>query len=58
MQRPNEGPAGAGHVVRGPDYPFLMRSDRLLDEVVALRLPASDENAILGGTLAKLLKAG
>jgi aminocarboxymuconate-semialdehyde decarboxylase len=46
---------GVGHVVLGSDYPFLMRDDRLVDAVVALRLP--EERDILGGTLARLLKA-
>ena len=41
----------------GSDYPFLMRSDNLVHDVRALRLPPEQENAILEGTLARLLKA-
>jgi aminocarboxymuconate-semialdehyde decarboxylase len=49
---------GYQNVVLGSDYPFLMRSDTLVDEVVALGLPADEKKAILGGTLSRLLKAG
>jgi aminocarboxymuconate-semialdehyde decarboxylase len=44
------------HVVLGTDYPFSMRCDTPVDAVVRLGLPSSQERAILGGTLEKLLK--
>jgi aminocarboxymuconate-semialdehyde decarboxylase len=47
---------GADHVVLGCDYPFDMGCDRPADEVRALSLDADQERAILGGTLARLLK--
>lgn len=47
---------GADHVVLGCDYPFGMGTTEAADQVRALRLPAGEEAAILGGTLARLLK--
>jgi aminocarboxymuconate-semialdehyde decarboxylase len=47
---------GADHVVLGTDYPFSMRHDAPVDAVVELGLPAGQQKAVLGGTLAKLLK--
>ena len=49
---------GADHVVLGTDHPFDMGSDTPVDAVVALGLAAGEERAILGGTLARLLKVG
>jgi aminocarboxymuconate-semialdehyde decarboxylase len=49
---------GADHVVLGTDHPFDMGTDAPVDAVVDLGLPSGDERAVLGGTLAKLLKAG
>jgi len=47
---------GADHVVLGSDYPFSMRCDTPVDAVAELGLPADEEKAVLGGTLAKLLR--
>jgi aminocarboxymuconate-semialdehyde decarboxylase len=47
---------GAEHVVLGTDYPFTMRCDTPVDKVKDLHLAATEERAILGGTLARLLK--
>jgi aminocarboxymuconate-semialdehyde decarboxylase len=47
---------GPDHVVLGTDYPFSMRIDTPVDAVVALGLPAGQQKAVLGGTLARLLK--
>jgi aminocarboxymuconate-semialdehyde decarboxylase len=47
---------GADHVVLGTDYPFSMRCDTPVDAVAELGLRADQEKAVLGGTLAKLLK--
>jgi aminocarboxymuconate-semialdehyde decarboxylase len=47
---------GADHVVLGTDYPFSMRNDAPVDAVVELGLPAEEQKAVLGGTLARLLK--
>jgi aminocarboxymuconate-semialdehyde decarboxylase len=47
---------GADHVVLGSDHPFDMGSDTPADDVRELGLPPAQQNAILGGTLAKLLK--
>jgi len=49
---------GADHVVLGTDHPFDMGTDSPVDAVIDLRLPPGEERAVLGGTLAKLLKAG
>jgi aminocarboxymuconate-semialdehyde decarboxylase len=47
---------GADHVVLGCDYPFDMGCDAPVDMVRELRLPPPHESAILGDTLARLLK--
>jgi aminocarboxymuconate-semialdehyde decarboxylase len=47
---------GADHVVLGSDHPFDMGSDTPVDAVRALGLPRAQEDAILGGNLAQLLK--
>ena len=47
---------GADHVVLGSDYPFDMGCEAPVDEVRDLALDAPHERAILGGTLARLLK--
>jgi len=47
---------GPDHVVLGSDYPFSMRCDTPVDAVAELGLPADQEKAVLGGTLAKLLR--
>jgi aminocarboxymuconate-semialdehyde decarboxylase len=48
--------AGAGHVVLGCDYPFGMGTTGAVQAVRNLGLPPADEAAILGGTLARLLR--
>jgi aminocarboxymuconate-semialdehyde decarboxylase len=47
---------GSDNVVLGTDYPFTMRSDTPVDNILRLHLPQSEERAILGGTLERLLK--
>jgi aminocarboxymuconate-semialdehyde decarboxylase len=47
---------GADHVVLGSDHPFDMGSDAPVGAVRALGLPRAQEEAILGGNLARLLK--
>jgi aminocarboxymuconate-semialdehyde decarboxylase len=47
---------GADHVVLGCDYSFGMGTPDAVKWVRELGLPAAEENAILGGTLARLLK--
>jgi aminocarboxymuconate-semialdehyde decarboxylase len=47
---------GADHVVLGSDHPFDMGSSTPVDAVRALRLARGEEEAILGGNLARLLK--
>ena len=47
---------GSDHVVLGTDYPFSMRNDAPVEAVEELGLAANEQSAILGGTLAKLLK--
>jgi aminocarboxymuconate-semialdehyde decarboxylase len=47
---------GADHVVLGTDHPFDMGCDTPVETVRALRLPEREENAIIGGTLQRLLK--
>ncbi len=47
---------GADHVVLGSDHPFDMGSSTPVDAVRALGLPRGEEEAILGGNLARLLK--
>lgn len=49
---------GADHVVLGSDHPFDMGSDTPVDAVRELGLPPAQQNAIVGNTLAKLLKLG
>jgi aminocarboxymuconate-semialdehyde decarboxylase len=46
---------GVGRVLLGSDYPFDMGIDRPADAVRALRLPAEDEAAILGGNALRAL---
>src|SRR5262249_54037245 len=48
---------GADHVVLGTNHPFDMGCDAPVEAVRALGLAARDESAIIGETLAKLLKA-
>jgi aminocarboxymuconate-semialdehyde decarboxylase len=47
---------GADHVVLGSDHPFDMGSTAPIDAVRTLGLPRAQEEAILGGNLARLLK--
>jgi aminocarboxymuconate-semialdehyde decarboxylase len=47
---------GADHVVLGSDHPFDMGSDAPADVVRELGLPPTQQSAILGDTLARLLK--
>ncbi len=47
---------GADHVVLGSDYPFDMGTDTAADSVRALGLPQAHESAVLGRTLAGLLR--
>ena len=47
--------AGADRVLCGSDYPFDMGSERPAELVRALRLPAADEAAILGGNALRLI---
>lgn len=47
---------GSDHVVLGSDYPFDMGCDGPVDAVRELGLPSDTERAVLGGTLARLLK--
>jgi aminocarboxymuconate-semialdehyde decarboxylase len=49
---------GAGNVVLGSDYPFDMGNDMPVAAVRALGLPRAQEAAVLGGTLARLLRVG
>ena len=49
------GYAGAEHVLLGSDHPFDMGSDRPVEEVRALGLPAGAERAVLGGNAQRLL---
>lgn len=49
--------AGADRVLLGSDYPFDMGDARPAEVVRALRLPAADEAAILGGNALRLLHA-
>lgn len=46
---------GVEQVVLGSDFPFDMGTDRPVEEVRALGLPAEQERALLGGTAARLL---
>jgi aminocarboxymuconate-semialdehyde decarboxylase len=47
--------AGAGQVLLGSDRPFDMGTDRPVEEIRALRLPAEDEQLLLGGNAERLL---
>jgi aminocarboxymuconate-semialdehyde decarboxylase len=47
---------GADHVVLGTDHPFDMGCDAPVDAVRELGLPPEQQNAVIGGTLAKLLR--
>jgi aminocarboxymuconate-semialdehyde decarboxylase len=47
--------AGPDHVLLGTDYPFDMGVTDPVDRVESLGLPASDRDAIVGGTAARLL---
>lgn len=47
---------GADHVVLGSDYPFDMGTENAVDAVRALHLPRASARAVLGGTLARLLR--
>ncbi len=47
---------GADHVVLGSDYPFSMRCDTPGDAIGELGLPTDQQQAVLGGTLARLLR--
>jgi aminocarboxymuconate-semialdehyde decarboxylase len=47
---------GPDHVVLGCDYSFGMGTVHAVQSVRELGLPATEETAILGGTLARLLK--
>ena len=47
---------GADHVVLGSDYPFDMGTETAADSVRGLGLSQAQESAVLGGTLAKLLR--
>jgi aminocarboxymuconate-semialdehyde decarboxylase len=47
---------GADHVVLGTDHPFDMGTETPVDFVRELGLPREQEEAIIGGNLAKLLK--
>lgn len=47
--------AGAGHVLLGSDRPFDLGTDRPVEEIRALGLPAEDEQLLLGGTAERLL---
>jgi aminocarboxymuconate-semialdehyde decarboxylase len=46
---------GAERVLLGSDHPFDMGTDRPVEEVRALGLPADLESAVLGGNAARLL---
>ena len=48
--------AGAHHVLVGSDRPFDMGTDRPVDEIRALGLNPADEQLILGGNAARLLR--
>jgi aminocarboxymuconate-semialdehyde decarboxylase len=47
---------GIDHVVLGSDYPFDMGSEHPVDAVEALGLAPAQRQAVLGGTLSRLLK--
>jgi aminocarboxymuconate-semialdehyde decarboxylase len=47
---------GADRVVLGSDYPFDMGTETAADDVRALGLPQAQARAVLGGTLARLLR--
>jgi aminocarboxymuconate-semialdehyde decarboxylase len=47
--------AGADHVLLGSDRPFDLGTDRPVEEIRALGLPAEDEQLLLGGAAGRLL---
>ena len=47
--------AGPGRVLLGSDYPFDMGDERPTEVVRALRLPADEEGAIVGGNALRLI---
>jgi aminocarboxymuconate-semialdehyde decarboxylase len=47
--------AGPGHVLLGTDDPFDMGVTNPVDRIESLGLPATDRDAIAGGTAARLL---
>jgi aminocarboxymuconate-semialdehyde decarboxylase len=47
---------GTDHVLTGSDYPFGMRCDNPVEAVLALGLAPTQQHAVLGGTLSRLLK--
>jgi aminocarboxymuconate-semialdehyde decarboxylase len=47
---------GADHVVLGTDYPFSMQCRTPVEAVEVLSLPSAQQAAVLGDTLARLLK--
>jgi len=47
---------GAGNVLLGSDYPFDMGNETPVDAIRALGLARAQEDAVLGGTLARLLR--
>ncbi len=47
---------GPDHVVVGTDYPYDMGDEHVVDLVRSADLPADAEDAVLGGTAARLLK--
>jgi aminocarboxymuconate-semialdehyde decarboxylase len=49
---------GADHVVLGSDHPFDMGTDTPVDSVMELDVSNAARRAIVGGTLARLLKVG
>ena len=47
--------AGPGHVLLGTDYPFDMGVTDPVARIAAIGLPATDRDAMTGGTAARLL---
>lgn len=48
--------AGAGHVLLGTDQPFDMGTERPVEEIAALGLRPEDEQLILGGNAASIMR--
>jgi aminocarboxymuconate-semialdehyde decarboxylase len=48
--------AGAGHVLLGTDQPFDMGTERPVQEIAALGLRPADEQQILGGNAARIMR--